>query len=218
MQIRPGVTAIIGGGGKSTLLRALADALAPHARVLVATSTKMYVPDWCPVVLSASPDDVQAALSEAPIVCAGSIHLPTGKLAEPRVAFDDLVRLADYVLVEADGAKKLPLKAHAEHEPVIPACAGRTVCVVGVDGLGAPVSQTCHRPQRFAQLAGVSVDDAVTSGAVAAVLCAEALHDVVLINKVETPADWRAAQRIAALFETPVVAGSLWRDDLRCLR
>ena len=78
---------------------------------------------------------------EAPIVRAGSIHSPTGKLAEPRAAFSDLVRLADYVLVEADGAKRLPLKAHAEHEPVIPACAGRTVCMVGVDGLGAPPSR-----------------------------------------------------------------------------
>ena len=90
-------------------------------------------------------------------------HGQTGRAAG---GVSDLVCLADYVLVEADGAKTLPLKAHAEHEPVIPACAGRTVCMVGVDGLGAPVSQTCHRPQRFAQLAGVSVDDAVTPDAV----------------------------------------------------
>ena len=218
LHIQRGLTAIIGGGGKSTLLRALAEELSRDARVIVATSTKMYVPDWCPVVLSASPDDVRAALSQTPIVCAGSIHMPTGKLAEPRAAFPDLARLADYVLVEADGAKKLPLKAHAEHEPVVPACAGRTVCMVGVDGIGLPVSQMCHRPQRFAQLAGVSVDDAVTPEAVASVLCAEGLHDVVLINKVEAPADWQAARRVAALCETPVVAGSLWRDDLRCLR
>ena len=142
-------------------------------------------------------------------------HGETGRAAG---GVSDLVCLADYVLVEADGAKRLPLKAHAEHESVIPACAGRTVCMVGVDGLGAPVSQTCHRPQRFAQLAGVSVDDAVTPEAVAAVLCAEGLHDVVLINKVETAADWQAARRIAALCDTPVAAGSLWRDDLRCLR
>ena len=80
-------------------------------------------------------------------------HGETGRAAG---GVSDLVCLADYVLVEADGAKRLPLKAHAEHEPVIPACAGRTVCMVGVDGLGAPVSQTCHRPQRFAQLAGVT--------------------------------------------------------------
>ena len=65
----------------------------------------MYGPDWGPVGLGAAPDDGQAALSEAPVVCAGSIHPPTGKLAEPRVAFSDLVCLADYVLVEADGAK-----------------------------------------------------------------------------------------------------------------
>ncbi|WP_161566630.1 selenium cofactor biosynthesis protein YqeC [Senegalimassilia faecalis] len=138
LHIQRGLTAIIGSGGKSTLLRALAEELSRDARVIVATSTKMHVPDWCPVVLGASLDDVRMALCEASIVCAGSIHLPMGKLAEPRAAFSDLVCSADYVLVEADGAKTLPLKAHAEHEPVIPACAGRTVCVVGVDGLGAP--------------------------------------------------------------------------------
>ena len=90
LHIQRGLTAIIGGGGKSTLLRALAEELSRDARVVVATSTKMHVPDWCPVVLGASPDDVQAALLEAPIVCAGSIHLPTDKLAEPRAAFSDL--------------------------------------------------------------------------------------------------------------------------------
>ena len=66
LHIQRGLTAIIGGGGKSTLLRALAEELSHDARVVVATSTKMYVPDWCPVVLGASPDDVQAALSEGP--------------------------------------------------------------------------------------------------------------------------------------------------------
>lgn len=31
-----------------------------------------------------------------------------------------LADAADYVIVEADGSKRLPLKAHASHEPVIP--------------------------------------------------------------------------------------------------
>ena len=134
------------------------------------------------------------------------------------MALSDLARSADYLLVEADGAKGLPCKAHAPHEPVIPACASRVVCVVGIDGVGKPVSQTCHRPERFAQLAGASLDDVVTPEMIAAVLRAEALHDVIVVNKVETAADRGAARRIAALSRTPVLAGSLWRNEFRCLR
>ena len=178
----------------------------------------MYVPDWCCVLLDATLHDVEASLATNSLVCVGSLHEPTGKLDAPRLAFSDLANIADYVLVEADGAKKLPLKAHAEHEPVIPACANRVVHVVGIDGVGAPISQACHRPELYARLAGVSADDAVTPEVAAAVLKAENLHDVVLINKVETAADWQKAESIAAFVKTPVIAGSLWRNEFRCLR
>ena len=280
LHIPPKTTAIIGSGGKSTLLRALAEELATEgaasagfaaaeiavdkpqagkspsegcpteeaagdnpsagggepssgrptakggapaaagrrARVIVATSTKMFVPDWCPVLLDITMDEVRLALSMHPIVCVGRIHEPTGKLDAPNMAFSDLEGAADYLLVEADGAKMLPLKAHAEHEPVIPECAKRTVCVVGIDGVGRPISQACHRAERFARLAGASTADATTPEMVARVLEAEGLHDTIFINKVETGDDWRIAERIAALCTTPVVAGSLWRKEFRCLR
>ena len=196
---------------------AIAEA-ARRAHVIVATSTKMFVPDWCPVLLDPTMDEVRLALSTHPIVCVGNIHGPTGKLDAPRMAFSELEAAADYLLVEADGAKMLPLKAHAEHEPMIPECAKRTVCVVGIDGVGSPISQACHRAERFAQLADASTADAVTPEMVARVLEAEGLHDMVLINKVESDNDRRAAERIAALCTTPVVAGSLWRKEFRCLR
>lgn len=196
---------------------AIAEA-ARRAHVIVATSTKMFVPDWCPVLFDPTMDEVRLALSTHPIVCVGRIHRPTGKLDAPRMAFSELEAAADYLLVEADGAKMLPLKAHAEHEPMIPECAKRTVCVVGIDGVGSPISQACHRAERFAQLADASTADAVTPEMVARVLEAEDLHDMVLINKVESDNDRRAAERIAALCTTPVVAGSLWRKEFRCLR
>ena len=209
------------GGEPSTrrpAAKGAATAGARRARVIVATSTKMFVPDWCPVLLDATIDEVRLALSTHPIVCVGRIHEPTGKLDAPNMAFSALEGAADYLLVEADGAKMLPLKAHAEHEPVIPECAKRTVCVVGIDGVGRPISQACHRAERFARLAGASTADATTPEMVARVLGAESLHDTILINKVESGDDWRIAERIAALCTTPVVAGSLWRKEFRCLR
>ena len=42
LQIRPGVTAIIGGGGKTTLMERLAHELSGKARVIVCTTTHIY--------------------------------------------------------------------------------------------------------------------------------------------------------------------------------
>lgn len=196
----------------------LANELSAHARVIVATSTKMMTPEWCPALIDPSLGEVQVALSCSPVVCVGSIQEETGKMAQSSLTFSELLSLADYVLVEADGAKMLPLKAHAEYEPVIPECASLVVCVVGIDGVGLPVSETCHRPGRYAELAGIPPECQVTPEAVAAVLNAEALHDVLLINKVEASAQWRLVERIALRCKTPVVAGSLKDGEFRCLR
>ena len=42
LTIRPGVTAVIGGGGKTTLLRTLGEELAGQHTVLLCTTTKIF--------------------------------------------------------------------------------------------------------------------------------------------------------------------------------
>ena len=59
------------------------------------------------------------------------------------------------MIVEADGAKRLPLKAHAAHEPVIPPEANQTILVVGASGFGRPMCETVHRAPLAAQALGV---------------------------------------------------------------
>ena len=58
------------------------------------------------------------------------------KLTAPYVSIGDLESLADYVLVEADGAKRFPLKAPAAHEPVIPDETRLVIAVAGLSGVG----------------------------------------------------------------------------------
>lgn len=51
LKIRPGVTAVIGGGGKTTLLRALGEELAGKGRsVLLCTTAKIFPFDGLPCV------------------------------------------------------------------------------------------------------------------------------------------------------------------------
>ena len=115
----------------------------------------------------------------------------------------------DYVLVEADGAAHHPLKAHASHEPVIPAEVNQTICVVGASGFGQPIVQAAHRPERYAALAGVPETAEATPETEAAVLRAEALHTRIYVNQVETLWELADAKALAALLECPVLAGSL---------
>ena len=49
-NIEHGITAIIGGGGKTTLMYTLANELAEHGSVIVCTSAKIYRPDNCKIV------------------------------------------------------------------------------------------------------------------------------------------------------------------------
>ena len=222
MQIAPllhvgrGVTAIIGGGGKTTLMETLAGELSKKGKVIITTTTHIYRPEQYETLLDADEAAVSAALERSGIVCVAS-QAESGKLCAPRLSMGTLAQLADFVLVEADGAKRLPLKAHASHEPVIPPCAQRVVAVVGIDGIGKPIGAACHRSARYAQLALADEEALVTPEIAARVLNAEGGFDRVYINKVESAADYEAAQAMANEFSCPVIAGSLHQGVYVCL-
>ena len=48
---------------------------------------------------------------------------------------------SDVLLIEADGARRLPLKAPRDHEPVIPPDTSLVVPVAGIDALGQPLDE-----------------------------------------------------------------------------
>lgn len=216
LRVRPGLTAVIGGGGKTTLLYALAEELRTRGSVIVASSAKIRVPAHLPVEDPRSEEDLRAALAAASPLCLGSPR-PERKLGAPSLPFAALVRAADFVLVEADGSKGLPAKAHAAHEPPIPPEAGTVILVLGADAFGRPISRVCHRPERFAALADAEADAPLSPALWAQVILAEGYGNMIYVNKCEIPADWDNAAALARLVSLPVAAGSLWKNEFRTL-
>lgn len=214
LGVRPGVTSVIGSGGKTSLLAALAREL-PGTVVLTTTTHILPFPDVL-LVTSADANDVRAALAESRVVCVGSQAEKNGKLVTPELGIDALASLADYVLVEADGARRLPLKAHAPWEPVIPACSDRTILVLGASGLGRPVCEKVHRPELFCELAGCTPDGPATPELVARAANAEALADVALVNQADVAPD--AAHDLAALLAIPAFVGSVLLPSSGCVQ
>ena len=202
------VISIIGSGGKTTFLRYWSRRL--PGTVILTTSTHIFPFPGVPLV-ETDPEDapadrdrvlkaIRAAFTRGRVVCLGRPE-PSGKLGSPApaVPFEALLPEADYILVEADGSAGHPLKAHRPFEPVIPACSGMTVCIVGASGLGKPVAEACHCPDLFASLAGISPDRPTDPESVAAVLNREALADCYLVNQADTLPDPAPARRLCSL-------------------
>lgn len=202
LKIPCGVTAIIGSGGKTTLMLSLAQELSKRGRVIVTTSTHIFPPGNCPF----SP---KAEIFEG-ILCVGT-PCENGKLTAPVQSFAELEQLADFVLVEADGSKRLPLKAHLPHEPVIPKNAKKTICVVGASGLNRPIEQSVHRAERFFEL---TASPLATPKAVALALQKENLADCWFINQAD--ADEAAGRELLRRLGRESWLASLQKGEILC--
>ena len=153
-------------------------------------------------------------MSRGSICQAGVLDPETGKLSAPAEPLNELAQRFDYVLAEADGSKRLPLKAHAAWEPVIPDATANVVWVVGASGLGKPVAEAAHRPELFCERCGCEPPDAATPERVAMVLNAELrmlnLNNArIMLNQVDTLADPTMADCFEAALGSPIVATSL---------
>lgn len=204
LDIRPGVTALIGGGGKTTLMLHLARELREMGTVAVTTTTRIWPPTDIPIAQDA--DTARELLSREGLACLGS---PTeqGKLTLPD--FAEWAQLADYTLVEADGSAGKPFKGHEKWEPVLPPERNNTILVLGADGFGRPISVAAHRPGLYARLAAVPENRPITPAIAARVALREGFHDRVYLNQVDREDEWPLAQELARLLGCPVTAGSL---------
>src|SRR5579883_1576962 len=204
------VVAFTGGGGKTTAMFRLARELAAE-RVLVTTTTKIWVPrpDEAALVLADDPDG--ACERVRAVRALGTAVTPEGKLqGVPPEWVAGLRRAADRVLVEADGAAGKPLTAPRVHEPVIPPSAALVVPVAGVDAVGAALDdEHAHRVAEIAALTGLAPGAALGPAAIARVMldprgnvkgAPPAAEIVPLVNKVDTPeaeaAGWALAEAL----------------------
>jgi len=167
MAVKKGdVVSIVGSGGKTTLMYLLAQELVERGdRVIITITTKIYPPhpDESSQLIVSEKEDVllnkaqKLLQKEKKVVLAEKFIGPKLKGLSPTL-IDKIreQRIADVILIEADGAKYCPLKAPNETEPVIPLSTTWTLPVVGLDGIGEKnIEQYVFRPHYFARLAGI---------------------------------------------------------------
>ena len=221
-QVQPkDIIAFTGAGGKTTALFRLADEIAASGlRVVMTTTTRLalaqaHAPRSAPLRYDGSHDFVErvsAALVSRRLVLIVGENVEEDKVAGvPPPFVDQLAALdaVDVVLYEADGARMLPFKAPAAHEPVLAESTTLLVSVIGITAMGAPLDAAhVHRAEIVARLAGAKMGDQVSPMIAARVIAnregglkdkPHAARVIALVNQVENAGQLDAARVLARL-------------------
>jgi probable selenium-dependent hydroxylase accessory protein YqeC len=153
----------VGAGGKSSGMRADAGVLSRRGlRVRITTTTRIGVEEFSslPVAFVRSESDLLDSLASetaVEVISAGILgaqqkHMGVEPSLLGRVSLpDDLV-----LLVEGDGARRMPVKAPRAHEPVIPDGSAAVFALMGAAAFGEPVdSRSCCNPEGVLAVLGV---------------------------------------------------------------
>lgn len=157
----PCTVAFVGGGGKTSTIYNLARALAERGEaVVVTTTTHMALGPLPPQPVFTRPRPGTA------IFWAKGMGHKVGCPDDAQRIFSpegESVRRGIWILTEADGSKNLPVKAPADHEPVIPPCSKMVWwCCNPARVFSGLMGTTAHRPEVVSALTGCRPDQVLT--------------------------------------------------------
>jgi len=202
------VLALVGGGGKTSLMYCLA---AGFQRMGIDAAAMTTTRIWRPDDLCRTAKDCLSRWEAGRFALCGQDAPQAGKLMAPEDhVYRWLLEHSGVLLVEADGARGLPCKAPADHEPVLPKECSCVLAVMGLDALGGPVGEVCFRPELVCALLGCTPEHRLTPEDAAELLLSirGARKDVgarkycVVLNKCDDVERLRQGKELAGLLES----------------
>ena len=184
LPTRP-LISIVGAGGKTTTMYILASELARQGkRVITTTTTQIFLPEPHETdTLIISPDmqtllnTLQSSWKRHRRITIARTRDDRGKLLGfPPNRYILLLEqsAADALIVEADGARHLMIKAPADHEPVIPPETNIALLLMSADAINQPLSgEIAHRPERIAEVTRINQGDLLTPDIIARLMTSE---------------------------------------------
>lgn len=225
------IISFVGGGGKTSLIYELGSELSKLGKkVIITTTTHMFMVESNIVITGKKEDIIELLYSEnmitVGILCdekytkfecnqlrnremldmikEGSLKKISGLPKEMAIR---LIELADFVLVEADGSKRLPLKIPDDHEPVILDGSNLVVGVCGIDAIGKSIKEICHRPNLVSKFLNTTQEHIINESDIAKILLSDEgqrknvkCDYKVIINKVDNRESIGIAKNISYEF------------------
>ncbi len=157
------VIAVVGSGGKTTLIKKLAEEYRLEGKkVVITTTTHMFVEE--DTLLTDDADEIIEMLNKKGYVMTGTLSVTNSRkfTALSTASYQKVCAHADVVLVEADGSKHMPLKYPASHEPVIPDNTDEIIVVTGLWAIDKPAKEVCHRLELVKKCLGIDDNTLIT--------------------------------------------------------
>lgn len=208
------VVSAVGAGGKTTTLHSLAGELVQQGQRVIVTTTTHIVEEDEPYFFKAAADG-DSLTERSKMQADGQVFLDqvrdkldrfgqvwTGMPAPgrklgclPEMFLEQIWKMGIPVLIEADGARRLPLKVPAGHEPVIHPRTTHVLSVYGLDAVGASLKDVCFREELAEKFLNKSGTESVTAEDIALLAaseeagrkgCPEHAAYTVVLNKADT--------------------------------
>lgn len=208
---------IVGGGGKTTSMFRLGRELSAEGKkVLISTTTAIMKPEqdsYKELILTDDSDFVDFKVLEklnSGIIVIGSklIKDNTKLKGIDREVIDEIFKrdIFDYIIVEADGAKRKAIKAPDAHEPVIPILTTMVIGLIGLDVVYKKLyEEHVHRADIFAKITNSKLGDQIDDRVIFELIVSKngifksspsLSKKVVILNKAETKERNRVADKV----------------------
>lgn len=163
MALKPGVISWVGGGGKTTCIYTIAHELKEAGySVVVTTTTKMFVPDSDKyIILNPTYHQLETLGTIKKTVVVASEIKENKLIGVKDECIQQLSNYVDFVLVEADGSKRKPLKVPRAYEPALPLQTNQVIIVIGLSCLHTAIERSCCRYEEVAHFLGKKGKDCI---------------------------------------------------------
>ena len=202
------IITLVGAGGKTSTIFELGKEFSNlNKKTIITTTTHMgFDKDFILIEEDRDIKRIQNILKENNLIKVGK------KESEYKVKsldFDILkkiIEIGDFLLIEGDGAKNLPLKAPKDNEPVIIKETNLVIGIMGFDSINKKIKDICHRPELVSRLLRKDLDEIIDYKDLVKIAQHEngLKKDVnckykVIINKVDKEEDLELCKKISNL-------------------
>lgn len=190
------IVSVVGAGGKTTLIYDIASNFEKEGRkAIITTTTHMKRQNLWKNAYHNSVGEIKQLLQENNIIIAGT---PCGDYKIKGLNESVLTEIINWeipILIEADGAKRMPCKIPRENEPVIIPQTNIVMAVIGLDALHKPIEKSCFCPDKVADFLNCSIDKTLTYEDICSLLTStfgmkkgvtKAMRYCIVLNKADT--------------------------------
>lgn len=159
------VVSIVGAGGKSTLMYSLAEELRWESKVLVTTTTKIFMPErgQYDFIIIGQDSCNQFNKGNGIYVHGKAVSNESKIIGLNENIIEGEIPYFDYIFIEADGSKRKPIKGWNDMEPVVISKTRKTIGVISIEVIGKEINENnVHRVEKFIDITNSKKNELIT--------------------------------------------------------